>query len=92
MTEWVTFDNLMVVSIIHAGDLEVLAILVINVDANEERLTLNVDNIRSLENSISSMIYFNKFLTEVEECTDVLDKHIMCMNNDRYENSYVICY
>ena len=58
--------------------------------ANEVKFTLNIENIRSFQNSISSMSYFDKFITEIGEHTYVLDNRIMRKYKDRYENSYVI--
>ena len=87
ITEWVIFDYLMVGLIIHTDDLEIQVILVMIVYANEERFTLNVENISSLKNSISSISYFDKFMTEIGVCTYELDTRIMCKSNDRCENT-----
>ena len=57
---------------------------------NEERFTLNVENMRSLKYGISSMSLFDKFITEIGKCNYVLDNCIMCNDKDRYEKSYVI--
>ena len=90
MTEWKHLDKLMLVSIIHTCDFLIQVMLVIIVYTNEEGLTLSVENLRSLKNGILSMSLFDKFITEIGECTYVLDNRIMCNDKDRYEKSYLI--